>query len=172
MTGFDLMKLLHRLEAQSRRDFMPPHSGPHHPPHDDPHHPPCGAPHDPPHDAPPPPPFNVHHGKGRIVSVLHRHAGITQKELSEKLAIRPQSLSDALSKLEADGIIYRERSEEDKRELRLYLTESGKKTAEEVHSRRIARAEEFFSPLTAEEKDVLGSILQKLCCEHDINNDK
>lgn len=149
MTGFDLMKLLHRLEAQSRRDFMPPHGpGHHHPPHDVP---------------PTPQPFNVHHGKGRIISVLFRHAGISQKELSERLAIRPQSLSDALSKLEADGLLYRERSTEDKRELLLYLTDSGKKRAEEVHQRRIMRAEEFFSPLTDEEKETLGMLLQKLC---------
>ncbi len=146
MTGFDLMKLLHRLEAQSRRDFMPQHSQEHH---------------HPPHDAPPP--FNVHHGKGRIISVLFRHAGISQKELAERLAIRPQSLSDAISKLETDGLIYRERSEEDKRELLLYLTDSGKQRAEEVHQRRTMRAEEFFSPLTNEEKETLGTLLQKLC---------
>ncbi len=152
MTGFDLMKLLHRLEASSRRDFMPHHG--HRKQGDTPHQ----------HSGPPPShPLNVHHGKGRMISVLWRHAGITQKELSERLAIRPQSLSEALSKLEADGIIYRERSPEDKRELRLYLTESGKKTAEEVHAERVARAEDFFSPLTDQEKEALGALLTKLC---------
>ena len=159
MTELDLMKLLKRLEAQSRRDFLPPTG-------DMPHH------HDkgqgpPPNDSPPIP---MHHGRGRIISVLFHHMGITQKELSERLAIRPQSLSDALSKLEADGIIYRERSETDKRELRLYLTESGKEAAENIYRKREERAKDFFSVLSDEEKETFGELLSKLCAANEENN--
>ena len=159
MTELDLMKLLKRLEAQSRRDFLPP-SG------ESPHshsegHPPTSG------DSQPIP---MHHGRGRIISVLFHHTGITQKDLSERLAIRPQSLSDALSKLEADGIIYRERSETDKRELRLYLTESGKEAAENIYRKREERAKDFFSVLSAKEKETFGELLSKLCASNEENN--
>ena len=149
MTELDLMKLLKRLEGQSRRDLMPPPG----------EHPHCHGSGDVP---PPPPMMNMHHGKGRILSVLLRHEGITQKELSEHLAIRPQSLSDSLARLEEEELICRERSETDKRELRLYLTETGKSHAEEIRRRRTERAEAFFSVLTDEEKDTLGALLEKL----------
>ncbi len=152
MTELDLMKLLKRLEGQSRRDLMPP-PGEHHHGHD-------GAP-------PPPPMMNMHHGKGRILSVLLRHEGITQKELSEHLAIRPQSLSDSLVRLEEECLIFRERSETDKRELRLYLTETGKCHAEEIRRKRTERAEAFFSVLTRDEKETLGALLEKLAKAND-----
>lgn len=154
------MKLLKRLECQSRRDMMPP-PGEHPHPH-------------PEHDAPPPPPppmMNMHHGKGRILSVLLRREGITQKELSEHLAIRPQSLSDSLARLEEEGLICRERSETDKRELRLYLTETGKSHAEEIRRKRAEHAEEFFSVLTKEEIKTLGTLLQKLADANDTPDD-
>lgn len=163
MTELDLMKLLKRLEAQSRREFIPPPGGeePNIPPRDAP--PPCvKGPNPPPGDVPPPP-MPMHHGRGRIISVLFHHSGITQKELSERLAIRPQSLSDALSKLEADGVIFRERSETDKRELRLYLTDSGKELADNIYRKRQERAADFFSSLTEDEKETLGALLEKLC---------
>ncbi len=157
MTELDLMRLLKRLEGQSRRDIMPP-PGESPPPH--------GA------DAPPPPPLpmSMHHGKGRILSVLARREGLTQKELSEHLCVRPQSLSDPLSHLDEEGLIYRERSEADKRELRLFLTATGKRRADDIRKKRTERAEAFFSPLTDEEKETLGALLSKLaeanekCC--------
>ncbi len=153
MTELDLMRLLKRLEGQSRRDFMPPI-----PP------PPMNG------DAVPPSPMiNMHHGKGRILSVLSRREGITQKELSEHLDIRPQSLSDSLARLEEEGLIYRERSETDKRELRLHLTDEGRSHAEEIRKRRTERAEKFFAALTEDEKKTLGILLSKLA---DANEEK
>lgn len=154
MTELDLMRLLKRLEGQSRRDLMPPPAE---------HHGDCHG------DAPPPPPpmMNMHHGKGRIMSVLLRHEGMTQKELAEHLAVRPQSLSDSLARLEEEELICRNRSETDKRELRLYLTDTGKLQAQQIRQRRQEHAEEFFSVLTEDEKETLGALLSKLAKAND-----
>ncbi len=152
MTELELMRLLKRLEGQSRRDFIPPP-------------PPVG-------DAPPPPPMmNMHHGRGRLMSVLLRREGITQKELSEHLGVRPQSLSDTLLRLEEEGLICRERSETDKRELKLFLTDEGKSHAEEIRKKRTERAEKFFSVLSAEEKETLGVLLSKLADANEETNE-
>lgn len=156
MTELELMRLLKCIEGQSRRDMMPP--------------PPCEPPADCNGDAPPPL-MNIHHGKGRILSVLFHHEGMTQKELAEHISVRPQSLSDSLARLEEEGLICRERSEKDKRELLLFLTDRGKTHAEEIRIKRREHAEEFFSVLSDEEKETLGTLLTKLfeanenCCD-------
>lgn len=157
MTALELMRLLKCIEGQSRRDMMPP--------------PPCIPPSDCHGEAPPPPMMNIHHGKGRILSVLFHHEGMTQKELAEHISVRPQSLSESLARLEEEGLICRERSEKDKRELLLFLTERGKTHAEEIRIKRNEHAEEFFSVLSDEEKETLGALLTKIfeandtCCD-------
>ncbi|NLN24054.1 MAG: MarR family transcriptional regulator [Clostridiales bacterium] len=109
-----------------------------------------------------------HHGRGRIIALLSERgcSGHTQKELAELLGVRPQSLSEALMRLEEDGLVRRERNEEDKRELRIFLTEAGKRLSLEINRGREKRAAEFFSPLTNEEKETLGILLKKLADAH------
>lgn len=109
-----------------------------------------------------------HHGRGRIIALLSECgcSGHTQKELAELLGVRPQSLSEALMRLEEDGLVRRERNKEDKRELRIFLTEAGKKLSFEINRGREKRAAEFFSPLTDEEKETLGILLKKLADAH------
>lgn len=120
-----------------------------------------------------PPPFipfggMPHHGRGRIIALLSERecSGHTQKELAELLGVRPQSLSEALMRLEEDGLVRRERNEEDKREQRIFLTEAGKKLSCEINRGREKRAAEFFAPLTKEEKETLGILLKKLADAH------
>lgn len=51
----------------------------------------------------------------RIAGLLMGEAGITQKELAEKLSVRPATLSVAITKLEKQGLIKRQISQADKR---------------------------------------------------------
>ena len=67
-----------------------------------------------------------------------------------------------LAKTEADGMIVRRQSTEDKRQTIVSLTETGRSRVEtfrEVHQKRAA---EFLEPLTLEEKNTLAEILHKL----------
>lgn len=179
MQNSDLMRLLRRLEIQSRRESFrePP---------DDTGAPSVGAP---PTDVPPPgmPPEGVppmerpphgrdnrpfHIGRGQIITMLSKRDGVTQKELSEMMCIRPQSLSEALTKLEDEGMIRRERSETDKREVNVFITDAGRACCEDIHRRHEAHAAEFFSALTEEEKKTFGELLTKLVQAHDGCSDR
>ena len=60
----------------------------------------------------------------RIAGLLVDEEDITQKDLAEKLSVRPATLSVALSKLEDRGIVKREPSDLDKRANYLRLTPS------------------------------------------------
>lgn len=69
-------------------------------------------------------------GQGRVLKLLRLKPEMSQREMAEILGIRPQSLGETLSKLEAAGYVEREPMENDRRSLVVRLTESGAQAAE------------------------------------------
>lgn len=143
----EIVRMLGRLNALSRR-------GPNLPP--------------PPEardgEIPPPPPEGGPRGqgRGRMLGLLLDRGEMSQSQLACHLGIRPQSLSEMLAKTEADGMIERRQSTEDKRQTIVSLTEIGKSRVETFREVHRKHAEEFLNPLTDEEKNALAEILRKL----------
>ena len=109
-----------------------------------------------------PPDSNSGHGHGKILYILDSFGPMSQKELAQRLEIRPQSLTDALTKLEQDGFISRNRSERDKREQTVEITEQGRERSAQLHELRIQTAGRIMEPLTQEEREQLGMIMGKI----------
>lgn len=118
-------------------------------------------------------------GKGsqkRILIILHETGNMTQRELTEKMGVQPGSASEVIGKLESAGLILRTPSEEDRRTANIQLTESGRIQAEEAARQRKIRHKEMFSCLSAEEKDTLLALMEKLNADwdsryHEINKE-
>ena len=111
-----------------------------------------------------------HHGTGRILSKLVGQGdGISQAALAEKINIRPQSLSEALAKMEERGWIDRRPNPQDKRGTLVYLTEEGRRQEEHLAARRRAAADHLFSALSEEEKELLSSMLSKILAENEVH---
>lgn len=104
-------------------------------------------------------------GHGRILHEITEHDGITQKELAERMNIRPQSLTDALLRLENEGFITRMRSEKDRREQVVSITESGREHSEMIHKISAEVTHRLFSCFTDEEKETLASLLTKIASD-------
>lgn len=146
----EILGMLRRLNAMSRR----------HPKQNDPDLPP--PPDGEPGDAPPPMPEKKHQGRGRLVALLMDNGPMAQSQLAAHLGIRPQSLSELICKVEADGMVSRRQSEEDKRQTIVSLTDKGRANVESFRSAHKKHAEDFLSPLTEEEKLAFASVLRKL----------
>ena len=104
-------------------------------------------------------------GKGsqkRILIVLYETGSITQSDLTQHLGIQPGSASEVLAKLESAGLITRTMSEADRRTTDILLTETGMAAAEEAKREREERHEQIFSCFSAEEKQELLSMLERL----------
>ncbi|MCD8218033.1 MAG: MarR family transcriptional regulator [Clostridiales bacterium] len=104
-------------------------------------------------------------GKGsqeRVLEILKERGDITQRELTERLGIKPGSSSELVAKLEHAGMIRRSPNEKDRRMMNLSLTEAGMKQAMKVDGLREKRQEEMFSMLTSEEKEILLELLEKV----------
>ncbi|MGN1398588.1 MAG: MarR family winged helix-turn-helix transcriptional regulator [Erysipelotrichaceae bacterium] len=98
----------------------------------------------------------------RILVILLEADGLTQKELTELLAIQPGSVSEILTKLENANLIVRIENENDRRTADLKLTEAGVEAALEAKQDRIQRHKEMFSCLTDEQKQSLLSLLETI----------
>ncbi len=101
-------------------------------------------------------------GQSRILELLAREDGMTQRELTARIGIQPGSASEILGKLEGAGLISRVPNEEDRRTVDLHLTEAGRARLEEGSAAREARVREIFDGLTGEEKEALLGLLEKL----------
>ncbi len=111
---------------------------------------------------PPPEPGKKNPGQGRLVALLMDNGPMAQSQLAAQLGIRPQSLSELICKVEADGMVTRRQSEEDKRQTIVSLTEKGQANVETFRRAHRQHAEEFLAPLTDEEKQQIAIILRKL----------
>lgn len=106
--------------------------------------------------------FEANAGQKRILIILSESEKLTQKELTERLGIRPGSASEILSKLETAGLIERTPNEDDRRTVDISLTEAGAERAKESAEKRQKWNEDMFTCLTAEEQETLLSLLEKL----------
>lgn len=100
------------------------------------------------------------HGHGKILRTLAHSDGMTQKELAERLDIRPQSLTDALVRLEQDGSITRTRSERDKREQLVRITEAGRVRSQKLLQLHEKAAQMALSGLDEAQKQKLSELLR------------
>lgn len=98
----------------------------------------------------------------RILIILRDEESITQRELTEKLSIKPASVSEVLAKLANKGYIIRVPSSIDKRTMVISLTEEGRRIADEAYESRSLRIVEMLSCFDDDEKDTLLTLLEKM----------
>lgn len=106
-------------------------------------------------------------GRDRALRILYDSGTITQKTFAEKMSIRPSSASDILAKMESEGLITRACHDDDKRNINITLTESGKKITEEVSLKQKSAVKQMMLCLTAEELTTLETLMNKLLADWD-----
>ncbi|MBR3383833.1 MAG: MarR family transcriptional regulator [Atopobiaceae bacterium] len=102
-------------------------------------------------------------GQKRIITYLACHDGhMTQRELQETLDIKSGSLSEVLAKVEADGLIERTRSQEDRRLQEVRLTARGREQAKAYVEDRERFEAASLACLTDDERGQLLSLLDRV----------
>lgn len=98
--------------------------------------------------------------QGRVLRMLAKWDGLSQRALQAEMGVQPGSLSELISKLEAKGLLVREQDGEDKRRVVLHLTEAGRTAAAELPDP--GSRDSRFAALTQEEQETLRALLRKL----------
>ncbi|GCL71130.1 MarR family transcriptional regulator [Paenibacillus naphthalenovorans] len=107
-------------------------------------------------------PFQLAPEQNLIMMLLWEKDGLNQNEIAEKLKKDKTNIARMVYNLEQKGFIHRVVGEHDRRSLRVFLTDEGKKLGEQV----IPIAEEFnrlvCKGITEEELTELRRILTKM----------
>ena len=102
-------------------------------------------------------------GKQHMLERILNEGGIVgQRELQDTVPISSAALSEVLAKLESEGLVTRTRSQCDKRQLDVSLTQAGQAEAKVCAEKRARFEEEAFSVLSEEERTQLLEVLDRL----------
>ncbi|MFE1833171.1 MarR family winged helix-turn-helix transcriptional regulator [Streptomyces sviceus] len=83
-------------------------------------------------------------------------------DLAERLEVVPRAVTSLVDGLEAGGMVRRVPDPANRRVIRIELTEDGVKTLQELRDVRRAAAKEVLAPLSGEQREVLGQLLDTL----------
>lgn len=97
-----------------------------------------------------------------LVFIADYPDGMRQKELARIARINASSASEIIGKLENDGYVERLSDPLDKRAVLVKLTEAGWERAAEMKKIRAQMGDRVFRNLTAQEKQALRAIIDKL----------
>lgn len=105
---------------------------------------------------------DLHPGQPPLLFTLYKNDGQSQREIAEKIHIKPATITVMLTRMEKSGLITRRQDAEDQRISRVYLTEKGRKKCEELKSIMVDLNEQCFGNFTEEEKEIFKSLLEKM----------
>ena len=100
--------------------------------------------------------------QNRILLMLNESDGISQRDMTTLLRLRPQSVSETLNKLDSAGLVERRQSTRDKRIFNIFLTGEGRERVAELIENAPDFGALFLAPLNDGEKRQLIDLLGKL----------
>ena len=105
----------------------------------------------------------VHRNQHMLLMHLYRTNEVpSQKELANCFRISPAAVAVSLKKLENEGYISRNTSENDSRYKKITITAKGKGVVEKSREILDGLDERSFGNLSSEEKEILGVLLDKV----------
>ncbi|MGI5341385.1 MarR family transcriptional regulator [Streptomyces sp. CA-181903] len=108
-------------------------------------------------------PVGITPAQSRLLrSVAHCEEPPRMADLAERLEVVPRAVTTLVDALEANGAVRRVPDPSNRRVIRIELTEQGRETLRAMREARRAAVEEILSPLTAEQRDLLGGLLGEL----------
>lgn len=107
----------------------------------------------------------LHRGQAYLLKLVSQNDGASQRDLAEQMDVRPSTMTELISKMEAAGMLLRKQDEKDQRVMRIYLTEQGKKFVGQSNDFSDEFADSVFDSLSEEEKAQMLAIVEKLCTD-------
>ncbi|MCH0562446.1 MULTISPECIES: MarR family winged helix-turn-helix transcriptional regulator [unclassified Streptomyces] len=83
-------------------------------------------------------------------------------DLAERLEVVPRAVTTLVDALEMNGKVRRVPDPANRRVIRIELTDDGRTTLRELRTARRSAAEEILAPLTREQREVFGDLLDTL----------
>ncbi|WP_189826345.1 MarR family winged helix-turn-helix transcriptional regulator [Streptomyces finlayi] len=112
-------------------------------------------------------PIGITPGQARLLRVVSRYslrdgAAPRMTDLARGLEVVPRAVTTLVDGLEQQGRVRRVPDPENRRVIRIELTDGGRDTLDALRSARRDAVEDILAPLTADERKVLGGLLSTL----------
>lgn len=88
--------------------------------------------------------------------------GLTQKDLSDRAAVETATLSRTIDRMERDGLVKRVRSETDRRQVHVYLTDLGAGLWRQLVPEAEAMLDQAMQGFSEDEEESLRGLLKRL----------
>lgn len=106
--------------------------------------------------------IGVYPGQPPMLYFLEKEDGQSQKDLADKLNVKPATITVMLNRMEKSGLVLRKQDDEDQRISRVYITEKGKEVYKQVEETMSSIESECFYNFTEEEKIVLRRLFMQM----------
>ena len=111
-------------------------------------------------------------GQWKVMVMLVRQNGLTQKEIADRLGLEGPTLIPVIDKMEKDGLVIRKVDLADRRNNRIYRTEKADALWDEMFKRAMRVRQSSVKNITENEiqitKSALEKMLQNLRLEYDV----
>ncbi len=97
-----------------------------------------------------------------VLAALDEEDGISSGDLGKKVSMDPATLSSLLERLSEASWIVKEPDQDDKRFLRIYMTEQARNLMEKITEERHKTNEEVLQKLSLEERVLLKRLLKDI----------
>ncbi|MFX0170900.1 MAG: MarR family winged helix-turn-helix transcriptional regulator [Candidatus Hodarchaeota archaeon] len=104
----------------------------------------------------------INPAQGRILFALWRNNGLSIVELSKETALSKSTLTSMLDRLENIGHVKRVHSEEDRRNILIYLTEKNIKLQDKYVEVSLDMIKLYYSGFSVEEIDLFEAFLDRI----------
>lgn len=109
--------------------------------------------------------FDLDSGSFDVLATLRRSGApfrLSPRELTRTAMITSSATAQRLNRLEARGLVSRSKSSEDGRGIQVTLTESGQELIDRVLPQHVTNEHRVLAALTAEERESLAALLERL----------
>ena len=106
--------------------------------------------------------IDMHSGQAGMLWTLRKENGQSQKEIAEKLGVKPPSITVMLRKLEQEEYILRRQDDKDQRITRIYITQKGMEAAEYMDEILRKLEKEIFANMSEEEIMLLRRLFMQM----------
>ena len=103
----------------------------------------------------------LHPGQMPLITSLYKKEGVTQKEIADKLGIKPSTINVMIRRLEKKEFVIRKQDPEDQRRSLVYLTVHGSQIYEKISGAAVDIKDQVMNTFTEDEKEELFRLLTK-----------